>query len=485
MINLKLLYKVMGSLLFLESIMMVLCLIMAFYFGEDDIMAFAVSIIITLFVGCLFEYLGRDADNRMSRRDSFLVVTLVWVVFSIFGALPFLLGGYLKNFTDAFFETMSGFTTTGATIIDNVEALPHGILFWRSLTQWIGGLGIIFFTIAILPSMVGGGVRIFSAEATGPVKTKLHPKLSTSAKWIWGIYMTISLGCFVTNMLLGMDWFRAITYSMTTAATGGFGVDNGSIESFNNPWLEYATAAFCFLSGINFTLLYASVFKGKIKELFQSAEFRLYFGLVISFTLFIMVELILHNHYDVELALRKALFQVVSFITTTGLFSDDAALWPHVTWVVLAVAMAIGACSGSTSGGIKCIRGVMLWKVVKNEIRQRLHPNAVLPLKINGTNINDRQRVSLLAFLVTYIMFVLITAFVMIAAGIDNTNAITIALSSIGNVGPTLGLQIGPTMSWSALPAFAKWMAAAMMLLGRLEIFSVLVIFSPSFWKEN
>lgn len=485
MINFKLLYKILGSLLFLESIMMLLCLGISFYFGEDDIMAFAVSIVITLFTGCVFEYFGRDADSRMSRRDSFLTVTLVWVVFSIFGALPFLLGGYLRSFTDAFFETMSGFTTTGATIIDNVEVLPHGILFWRSLTQWIGGLGIIFFTIAILPSMVGGGVRIFSAEATGPVKTKLHPKLSTSAKWIWGIYMTISIGCFAANLLLGMDWFRAITYSMTTAATGGFSVDNGSIESFNNPWLEYTTAFFCFLSGINFTLLYATIFKGKVKDLFQSAEFRLYFGLIVGFTIFIMAELILHNHYGVELALRKAVFQVVSFITTTGLFSDDAALWPHVTWVVLAVAMTIGACSGSTTGGIKCMRGVMLWKVVKNEIRQRLHPNAVLPLKINGTNINDRQRVSLLAFLITYIMLVLVTAFVMIAAGIDNTNAITIALSSIGNVGPTLGIEIGPTMSWSSLPVFAKWISAAMMLLGRLEIFSVLVIFSPSFWKEN
>ena len=406
-------------------------------------------------------------------------------MFSLFATLPFLFGGYLNTFTDAYFEAMSGFTTTGATIIDDVESLPHGILFWRSLTQWVGGLGIVFTTVALLPSVVTGSTKVFSAEATGPIKTKLHPRLSTSARWIWGVYLTITVACMFCYKIFGMNYFEAINYAMSSAATGGFSVNNTSTEFFHSPALEYTTIFFCFISGVNFTLLYASVIKGRLINLWKDNEFKFYLAIVSIFTLFITIELIIRNHYQVEHAFRSALFQVVSFITTTGLFNDNAALWPHVTWVVLALCMFIGACSGSTSGGLKCVRGVMLFKIIKNELTQRLHPNAVLPLKINGVNIPDSQRVSLLAFLTAYLLLFFLIAFVMISAGIDNTNAITICLSSMGNVGPTLGIEIGPTMSWSSLPVFAKWMCSFMMLVGRLEIFSVLVILTPAFWTKN
>ena len=252
-----------------------------------------------------------------------------------------------------------------------------------------------------------------------------------------------------------------------------------------SPALEYICAFFCFLSGVNFTLLYAAVIKFKIKDLFKNSEFKFYMLLVTAFTAFIMVELIAMRNYDVEHAFRSSIFQVVSFITTTGLFNDDAAVWPHVTWVVLAACMFFGACSGSTSGGLKCIRGVMLVRMVKNEFRQILHPNAVLPLKIDGVNVPMQKRVTLLAFLTTYLIICLVISFTMIAMGIDNTNAITITLSCVGNVGPTLGTEIGPTMSWSELPDVAKWFCSLMMLIGRLEIFSVLVILTPAFWREN
>ena len=467
----------MGSLLFLEAVLMGACLVMATIYEEDDIPAFIASILVTTFIGFIFKHLGRNSENKLSRRDSFLLVTLVWVVFSLFATLPFLFGGYLNTFTDAYFEAMSGFTTTGATIIDDVEALPHGILFWRSLTQWVGGLGIVFTTVALLPSVVKGSTKVFAAEATGPIKTKLHPRLSTSARWIWGVYLTITISCMICYKIFGMNYFEALNYAMSSAATGGFSVNNTSTEFFHSPALEYTTIFFCFISGVNFTLLYASVIKGN--------EFKFYLGIVSIFTLFITIELIIRNHYQVEHAFRSALFQVVSFITTTGLFNDNAALWPHVTWVVLALCMFIGACSGSTSGGLKCVRGVMLFKIIKNELTQRLHPNAVLPLKINGVNIPDSQRVSLLAFLTAYLLLFFLIAFVMISAGIDNTNAITICLSSMGNVGPTLGIEIGPTMSWASLPVFAKWMCSFMMLVGRLEIFSVLVILTPAFWTKN
>lgn len=485
MINFRIIYKILGSLLFLEAALMFWCLLMALYFGEDDILTFATSIIVTLLGGFVLKYFGERADNMLSRRDSFLVVTLSWVIFSAFGTMPFLIGGYLHSFTDAFFETMSGFTTTGATIIDNVEALPHGILFWRSLTQWIGGLGIVFFTVALLPSLVGGSTKVFAAEATGPIKSKLHPKLSMGARWIWVVYLFITFACMGCYMLFGMSWFQAINYAMTSAATGGFSVNNLSTESFHSPAIEYTTTFFCFLSGINFTLLYFSAAKLKFKDLWKSSEFQFYCLVVLSFTAFIMVELMIHNDYNLEHAFRSAIFQVVSFITTTGLFSDDAAKWPHVTWVLLSICMFIGACSGSTSGGLKCIRAVMLSKVVRNEFQRKLHPNAVLPLKIDGTNVPVNQRLSLTSFLTVYLLLLLVIAFIMIASGIDNINAITICLSSLGNVGPTLGTEIGPTMSWSSLPVFAKWLCSFMMLVGRLEIFTVIVILTPSFWTRN
>lgn len=485
MINWKIIYKVLGSLLFIEASLMLWCLLMAFCYEEDDFLAFAISLVATVFFGLMLRLVGREADNNLSRKEAYLVVTLSWIVFSFFGTLPFLISGYITDFTDAYFETMSGFTTTGATIIDNVEVLPHGLLFWRSLTQWIGGLGIVFFTIALLPSMVGGSVKVFAAEATGPIKAKLHPRLSVSAKWIWLVYLVLTVACAGSYMLFGMDWFDSINYAMTTTATGGFSTHNTSTEFFNSPALEYTCAFFCFLSGVNFMLLYFSIAKLKIGRLFKNAEFKFYLLIILGFTAFIMVELITRNGYNIEHAFRSGVFQVVSFITTTGLFNDDAARWPHVTWVVLAACMFLGGCSGSTAGGLKAVRGVMLLKTVRNEFRQMLHPNAVLPMKINGTNVSQQKRVTLLAYLTTYLALSLVISFTMIAMGIDNTNAITITLSCLGNVGPTLGLEIGPTMSWSMLPAAAKWMCSAMMLIGRLEIFTVLVIFTPQFWNKN
>ncbi len=485
MINWKIIYKVLGSLLFIEASLMLWCLLMAFCYEEDDFLAFAISLVATVFFGLMLRLVGREADNNLSRKEAYLVVTLSWIVFSFFGTLPFLISGYITDFTDAYFETMSGFTTTGATIIDNVEVLPHGLLFWRSLTQWIGGLGIVFFTIALLPSMVGGSVKVFAAEATGPIKAKLHPRLSVSAKWIWLVYLVLTVACAGSYMLFGMDWFDSINYAMTTTATGGFSTHNTSTEFFNSPALEYTCAFFCFLSGVNFMLLYFSIAKLKIGRLFKNAEFKFYLLIILGFTAFIMAELITRNGYNIEHAFRSGVFQVVSFITTTGLFNDDAARWPHVTWVVLAACMFLGGCSGSTAGGLKAVRGVMLLKTVRNEFRQMLHPNAVLPMKINGTNVSQQKRVTLLAYLTTYLALSLVISFTMIAMGIDNTNAITITLSCLGNVGPTLGLEIGPTMSWSMLPAAAKWMCSAMMLIGRLEIFTVLVIFTPQFWNKN
>ena len=484
MINWKLISKILGSLLFIEAMFMALCLVMTVIYGESNFMVFVISTAITAAGASLFRYMGHEAENSLSRRDAYVVVTLTWVVFSLFGMTPFLMLGTPGNVTDAFFETMSGFTTTGATVIDDVESLSHGLLFWRSLMQWIGGLGIVFFTVALLPSLVGGSVKVFSAEATGPMRSKMHPRLSTSAKWIWSIYLLLTVACGLSFWACGMDWFDATNYSMSTTATGGFSTHNGSVF-FASPTIEYLAILFQFLAGINFTLLYLSFFKFRFSAIARNAEFRLYVITIVVATLWIMYLLMTRMGYDVEEALRSSLFQVVSFITTTGLSNTDAGMWPQITWVILGVLMFMGACAGSTTGGFKSIRVLMLLRVLRNEFYHILHPNAVLPVRVGGQNIPQGRLVTLLAFFTLYIIMLVVTALAMVLSGVDITNAFTISFSLISNVGAGLDTNIGPQMSWADLGEGLKWLCSFLMLVGRLEIIAVLVLFTRSFWKKS
>ena len=485
MINIRLIFRILGSLLNIEASFMLLCLIVSLYCGESDLIPLAITVGVTLAVSLLFVLLGRGATNALSRRDAYLLVTVVWIAFAAFGSLPFLLGGYIDNVSDAFFETMSGLTTTGATTIDHVEGMPHGVLLWRSLTQWIGGLGIVFFTIAILPSFVGGSIKIFAAEATGPVQSKLQPRLTMSAKALWGLYLVLTAGCALCFFLFGMGVFDAVNYAMTITATGGFATHDASTGYFNNPAIDWTAIVFMFISGASFALLYAALFKGKIKHLLKNAEFRFYTLLALISSAIIVAFLLRYNDYSLGDAIRVSLFQVVSFLTTTGMFNEDAAQWHHITWVVLSLCMFFGGCAGSTAGGFKCARGVIALKILRNEILHRIHPKAILPVKVNDSSINASGQITLIAFLMVYFVLCFISYFIMILVGVDSTNSFTIALSCASNVGPTLGLEIGPTMSWSILPAFVKWILSALMLMGRLEIFTVLVIFTPAFWKNN
>lgn len=485
MINSKLIFKILGALLNIEAAFMGLCLIVSLCCRENDAGPLAITVGVTVAVAVVFRLLGRGATNTLSRRDAYLLVSVVWIAFAAFGSLPFLLGGYLTNVSDAFFEAMSGLTTTGATTIDHVEGMPHGVLLWRSLTQWIGGLGIVFFTIAILPSFVGGSVKIFAAEATGPVQSKLQPRLTTSAKALWGVYLVLTAGCAIFFFVFGMGPFDAINYAMTVTATGGFATHDASTGYFNNAAIDYTAIVFMFLSGVSFAMLYAALFKGKIKNLLRNAEFRFYSALTLVATAVILAFLLRYNNYSVADAIRVSLFQVVSFVTTTGMFNEDAAQWHHITWVVLSLCMFFGGCAGSTASGFKCARGVIALKILRNEILHRLHPKAVLPVKVNGSTVHSSGQITLMAFLMVYFMLCFTAYFIMILVGVDSTNSFTIALSCASNVGPTLGLEIGPTMSWSILPMFVKWILSALMLMGRLEIFTVLVIFTPAFWKNN
>ena len=485
MVNLRIISKIIGSLLFIEAFFMAWCVAISFSYHEDDAMAFLISMLITFGSAFIFLMLGRKAMNSLSRHDAYVVVTAVWVIFSFFGMFPFLIHGCITNITDAYFETMSGFTTTGASILDDVEVLPHGILFWRSLTQWIGGLGIVFFTIAILPSLVGGSVKVFAAEATGPIKAKMHPRLSTTAKWIWSIYLLLTICCGLAFWTVGMDWFDALNYCMTTTATGGFSIHNDSLAFFQDARIDYIAILFQFLAGINFTLLYTSIFKARFKSLFVNSEFKLYISIVLLATVAITIILCNQVGYGLEHALRSGLFQVVSFMTTTGIFNDDVARWPHITWIILGGVMFVGACAGSTSGGFKCIRAVMTLKTLRNNFRQILHPNAVLPVKINGQSVPQARIVALFAFFTLFMLMILVTAAIMLLSGTDMINSIMIALSCVSNIGPSLSNDIGANITWSGMPDYIKWVLSLLMLMGRLEILTVLVLFTRSFWKEN
>ena len=485
MVNFRIISKVIGSLLFVEAFFMAWCLGVSYWNHEDDTLAFLLSMSLTAGCAFLMLYWGRGSDNSLNRRDAYLVVTSTWVFFSLFGMFPFLIHGSITNLTDAYFESMSGFTTTGASIIDDVERLPRGILFWRSLMQWIGVLGIVFFTIAILPSLVDGSVKVFAAEATGPIRAKMHPRLTTNAKWIWSIYLLLTIGCGICFWLCGMTWFEALNYSMTTTATGGFAIHNDGLAQFGSVTVDYVSILFQFLSGINFTLLYISLIKLRPGSLFKNSEFKFYLTIVICATAWIMYLLYSRMGFQLEHAFRSALFQVVSFMTTTGMFSEDISQWPHITWIILGVLMFTGACAGSTSGGFKSIRAVMLLQVLLNTFKQSLHPNAVLPVKVNGQSVSQTKIVALLAFFAMSVLMMLVTAAIMIVGGIDNTNAVVIAISSFGNVGPSLSNEVGMVMTWSEMSDLIKWALCLLMLMGRLEIMTVIVLFTRVFWKDN
>ena len=343
----------------------------------------------------------------------------------------------------------------------------------------------MFFTIAILPSLVAGSVKVFAAEATGPIKAKMHPRLTTTAKWIWSIYLLLTIGCGVSFWAVGMNWYEALNYSMTTTATGGFCIHNDGTNVFNSPEIDYISIIFQFLAGINFTLLYVSIFKTRLMHLFRDSEFKLYVTVVAIATIAIMSTLVLQLGYDYERAFRESLYQVVSFMTTTGVYSADVAQWPHITWIIIGCVMLLGACAGSTSGGFKCIRGVMLLKVVRNNFRQSLHPNAVLPVRINGQNVPRARLIALSAFFVLVVLMLLVTTTIMIISGIDSVNSIIIALSCVSNVGPSLANDIGANITWSGMADHIKWVLCLLMLMGRLEIMTVLVLFTRSFWQEN
>ena len=382
LINGKMIGRVLGVLLFIEAGMFVLCSGISVVYGESDYKYFLYTAGINLLSGALLMFYGRGAENRLSRRDGYCIVTLSWVFFTLFGMLPFYLSGSIDSLTNAFFETMSGFTTTGATILDDIESLSHGMLFWRSLTQWIGGLGIVFFTIAVLPVFTSGGVQLFSAESTGVTHDRTHPKINVMAKWLWTVYLILTLAETILLMLGGMSLFDAVCQSFATTATGGYSTKQASISYWNSPFIEYVVAIFMLLSGVNFAL-FLMCLRGKVSRLLRDEELRWFLGSVAILTFLITLALVFQNHYDWETAFRKSLFQVATAHTSCGFATDDYNLWPAFTWMLLLIAMLSGGCTGSTSGGIKNMRLLIIARSIRNEFKHLLHPNAVLPVRVN------------------------------------------------------------------------------------------------------
>lgn len=480
----KIISRIIGFLLIIEAGFMLASLGVSFYYREAMVSTFLYTLAAIVGTGVLLAYIGRGKERNISRKDGYIVVTLCWVIFSLFGAVPYWLSGSLPSFTDAFFETMSGFSTTGATVLDDIEALPHGLLFWRAMTHWVGGLGIVFFTVAVFPIFGLGDINLFAAESVGPMRAKLHPRISVAARWILTIYVGLTLLATLSFYLAGMGKFDAVCHAMSTVATGGFSTKQASIAAFNSPLIDYVVTLFMFLGGVNFSLLYLFLFKARFAELLRDSEFRTYVVSVLLFTVVITVGLFYGLGMGPETSFRTALFQVVSIQTTTGFATSNYVVWPPILWLMLSGIMYLGACSGSTSGAMKCARVSILGRVMFNEFKRIVHPNAVIPVRMSGKIVPSSVQSAILAYTVLYLAVIMCGVVVNMAFGLDFLDAYGLSASSVCNVGPALG-HYGPMDSFSTLPAFVKWFCSFQMLVGRLEFFAVLLLLMPVFWKRQ
>lgn len=454
----------------------------ALVYQEDILMPLFLSGFITLISGVIMYYgTSRNLKKELGLKDSFFTVTFTWVIISLYGTLPYILTGSISGFIDAIYETVSGFTTTGSSILTNVEILPRSILFWRSLTHWIGGMGIIVLVVAILPLLRIGGYNLFKNEASGISYEKLTPKTASTAKRLWGIY--VSLTFILTGLLLlgDMDLFDALNHSFSTMSTGGFSTKNLSLGAYS-PYIQYVIIVFMFLAGANFYLHYHFV-KGRFKRVFDNIELRSYFGIIVVVSLMIAFIIYRHGGLTLEKALRDALFQVVSIITTTGFATTDYLLWPDEAWTLIFLLMFIGACVGSTGGGVKVIRHVVSFKNVVLHFRRMLHPNSIRLLKMNNEVIDDEKVGSLISFLVLYMLTFTVGSIFMVFLGHDFLTSIGSVAANMGGVGPGIG-SVGPASNYAHIHDAGKIILSFLMIIGRLELTTVLILFTRIFWQR-
>jgi len=418
--------------------------------------------------------------TELSLREGFLAVSLTWVLCSLLGALPFMISGAIPSLTDAFFETMSGFTTTGASILTDIEALPRSLLVWRSTTHWLGGMGVIALAVAILPALGVGASQLFKAEAPGPIKEKISPRISETAKLLWIVYLLFSVVETLLLMLGGLDFFESLCTTFGTMATGGFSPRNASIAAYNSPYIDYVVIVFMFLAGANFNLHYWAL-RGKITA-YRDSEFRFYTSVTLLAVGIIVFARWVAGTLWSESMIRSSLFQTVSVVTTTGFITDDYEAWPLVTQIILLLLMFIGGCTASTGGAIKNVRVYVLFKYLLSELKKVFHPHGVFPVKVRDKSLADSTVSNIVGFIILYILLFVLGVLCMAGMGLDLATSIGSVAATLGNIGPGLG-EVGPVDNYSAVPILGKWVLSFMMLAGRLEIFTVLVLLMPRFWR--
>ena len=479
--NLRAISYMLGALLLFLSACMLIPVVVSLIYSEDDLFPLLTAAAIPAVLGGIL-FLAFRVDHELRVREGFALVTLGWLLFALIGAVPFVISGYIPSYSDAFFETMSGFTTTGATILTDVEILPHGLLFWRSFTHWLGGMGIILLSLAILPLLGVGGMQLYKAEVPGPEHDKLSPRIKDTAKILWEVYFLISLTEAILLYLAGMNVFDAICHTFGTMATGGFSTKNASIGYYNSALIDYIVIIFMLIAGINFSLHYKAL-RGDVKSYWLNPETRFFLLLVLIGTVIVGLDIFLFYGYEFFDTIQKSLFQTISILTTTGFGTDDYEKWGTGSQVVLFIFMFLGGCAGSTGGALKIIRSLVLFKFGLNEIKRLLHPSAVLPVRIGHRTVPNTIVENIAAFFLIYMALFVLGVLFMSQLGLDFVSSFGSVAATIGNIGPGLGL-VGPTKNYANIPETGKWFLSFLMLIGRLEIYPVIIFLTPAFWKK-
>lgn len=480
--NFGIVIRVLGILLIIESALMLPSFFISIYTNEVDKIPFLIAIVLAAAIGFILSR-KKNYKNQIGARDGLAIVSLGWIMASVIGAIPLYLSNSTPTYIDAFFEIVSGLTTTGATVIANVEGLPHGVIFWRSFTHWIGGMGILVFTIALLPALGIGGFQIYKAESPGPVAGKIAPRIKDTAKILYTTYLVITIIQVILLLIGGMDIFESLIYSFGTVGTGGFSNKNNSIAYYDSTYIHLVIGVFMVLSGVNFSLYY-SLFKRKFKEVFRDEELRLYLGIVIGATLLIAINLISTSYSNPGLAFRDSFFQVGSIMTTTGYSTVDFDLWPSFSKGIILILMVIGGSAGSTAGGTKVIRSLVMFKLIKRETTKIFHPRAVIPLKDNGKTVSEDTVVSICSFFALYAIVFIVSTLLVSLEGIDLVSSLSSVLATLSNVGPGLGF-VGPTRNFGEFHQITKVLFSLLMLLGRLELFTLIALIAPKNWRRE
>ncbi len=481
-VNLLAVIRVLGMLVLATGAAMCLPLLVSFFYGEPEWRWFALCLLVSCTVGGLVAWLCRGS-SELRNRDGFLIVSLGWFFAGLTGAMPFWISGQIPAFTDAVFEAISGFTTTGASILPDVEVLGRGVTLWRCMIQWLGGMGIVVLSVAILPILGVGGMQLFQAEAPGPSPDRLTPRIKETARLLWGVYCVISGVEFLALMACGLDWFDSLCHTFATMATGGFSPKAASIGHYQSAAVEYVVIVFMFLAGVNFSLHYAA-WRGRLDTYFKDSEFKVYVTVLSVSTAVVLYTNLRAGALGLEESVRASLFQVVSITTTTGFATADYEAWAPAAIFVLVLLMFVGGCAGSTGGGMKNVRLLLLTRHGLNELRKMIHPQAVFPIRFNHRAVPPEILTNILSFALLLLIVTIVATFIMTLLGLDLLTAFGSVAATINNIGPGIG-EVGPTDHFGHLPGLGKWVLVFCMLLGRLELFTVLVLLTPDFWRRT